>query len=233
MSKKKKEIPEGEELSVAQIERQKTQKWILAAVIFLLIITCGILFLYIRSEYRHYKMNELHGFIIGNEYIIDTFDNNGFKTLTTHGKRIDISANEVDLTTDSSTEELETLSSVITITIDGRQIVSCGDTCIFYDKDLKPDYEFYLDSIDSEGTGGISETTLIAGRLNSIRNYIGKPMVVLIKSQTGAPIYVFSGKSVFWEVAEDLPKFTKLSIDGKNLYIHRANFQIIDLSLLG
>ena len=233
MAKKKQELAEEEELSVAEKERRKNRRWIVAAIIFLLLINAIFLFLYLRSEYRHYKMNELHGSIIGNEYIIDTFDNDGLKTLTTHGKRIDISANEVDLTTDSSSEALETMSSVITITIDGRQIVSCGDTCIFYDKDLKPDYEFYLDSIDSEGTGGISETTLIAGRLNSIRNYIGKPMVVLIKSQTGAPIYVFSGKSVFWEVAEDLPKFTKLSIDGKNLYIHRANFQIIDLSLLG
>ena len=57
-------------------------------------------------------------------------------------------------------------------------------------------------------------------------------MVVVIKSQTGAPIYVFSGRSVYWEIPDDLPKFTKLSIDGKPLYIHRANFQIIDAKLL-
>ena len=31
---------------------------------------------------------------------------------------------------------------------------------------------------------------------------------------------------------KDLPKTTKLMIDGKALYIHRANFQIIDKSLL-
>lgn len=30
----------------------------------------------------------------------------------------------------------------------------------------------------------------------------------------------------------DLPKMTKLMIDGKALYIHRANFQIIDKELL-
>ena len=76
------------------------------------------------------------------------------------------------------------------------------------------------------------DAALIAGRLNAIRNYIGKPMVVVIKSQTGAPIYVFSGRSVYWEVPDDLPKFTKLSIDGKPLYLHRANFQILDANLL-
>lgn len=30
----------------------------------------------------------------------------------------------------------------------------------------------------------------------------------------------------------DLPRFTKLMIDGKALYIHRANFQIVDKALL-
>ena len=133
---------------------------------------------------------------------------------------------------DGASGKLETLSSVITITVDGRQIISCGDTCVFYDKGLTPDYEFYLEEIEGNGTGSLTEQALIAGRLNAIRNYIGKPMVVVIKSQTGAPIYVFSGRSVYWEVPDDLPKFTKLSIDGKPLYIHRANFQIIDAKLL-
>ena len=39
-------------------------------------------------------------------------------------------------------------------------------------------------------------------------------------------------KKVYWEVEDDLPKTTKLMIDGKPLYIHRANFQIIDKKLL-
>ena len=116
--------------------------------------------------------------------------------------------------------------------MDGKQLISCGDTCIFYEKGLTPDYEFYLDNIDSNGTGSLLETTLIAGRVNEIKNKVGKPMVVVIKSQTGAPIYAFSGNKVYWEIPEDLPKFTKLMIDGKALYIHRANFQIVDRSLL-
>jgi len=44
-----------------------------------------------------------------------------------------------------------------------------------------------------------------------------KPMVVVIKSQMGAPIYAFSGNKVYWEVKEDLPRFTKLIIDNKAL----------------
>ena len=206
--------------------------WTVIAVLAL-ILTAAVAFL-IRSEYLRHRISEMHGSIFGNEYIIDTFDNNGIRTMTTHGRNIDITSNVLgqDLDVDGASGKYETLSSVIPITIDGKQIISCGDTCVFYDKGLKPDYEFYLDEINSEGGGSLSEQALIAGRLNSIRNFIGKPMVVVIKSQTGAPIYVFSGRSVYWEIPDDLPKFTKLSIDGKPLYIHRANFQIIDAKLL-
>ena len=180
-------------------------------------------------------VHDLHGSIIGNEYNIDIFDNTGIRTLKSHGKKIDIDNNIVEEKTYASdTDEWYTtknLSSVITITIDGKQLISCGDTCIFYDKRLAPEYEFYLDQIESDSSGLLS-STLISGKVNSIKNKFGKPMVVVIKSQMGAPIYAFSGNKVYWEIEEDLPRFTKLMIDGKALYIHRANFQVIDKALL-
>ena len=180
-------------------------------------------------------IHDLHGSIVGNEYNIDIFDNIGVRTLRSHGKKIDIDNNIVEERSyASATDEwysTKTLSSVITITIDGKQLISCGDTCVFYDKRLTPEYEFYLDDIDSNSSG-ILDSTLISGRVNSIKNEFGKPMVVVIKSQMGAPIYAFSGDKVYWEIEDDLPRFTKLMIDGKALYIHRANFQIVDKALL-
>ena len=180
-------------------------------------------------------IHDLHGSIIGNEYYIDVFDNTGIRTLRTHGKKIDIDNNVVEERTYSSTTDewysTKTLSSVITITVDGNQLISCGDTCVFYDKRLLPEHEFYLDSIDSNSSG-LMDSALISGLVNNVKNQFGKPMVVVIKSQMGAPIYAFSGNKVYWEVQEDLPRFTKLMIDGKALYIHRANFQIIDKDLL-
>ena len=155
--------------------------------------------------------------------------------MKSHGKKIDIDNNIVEEKTYASDTDqwytTKNLSSVITITIDGKQLISCGDTCIFYDKRLSPEYEFYLDQIESDSSGLLS-STLISGKVNSIKNKFGKPMVVVIKSQMGAPIYAFSGNKVYWEIEEDLPRFTKLMIDGKALYIHRANFQVIDKALL-
>ena len=180
-------------------------------------------------------VHDLHGSIIGNEYYIDIFDNTGVRTLRSHGKRIDIDNNIVEEPTYSSESDswltTKTLSSVITITIDGKQLISCGATCIFYDSRLSPEYEFYLDDIESDSSG-IWDSVLISGMVNSVKNKFGKPMVVVIKSQMGSPIYAFSGNRVYWEIEEDLPRFTKLMIDGKALYIHRANFQIIDKALL-
>ena len=180
-------------------------------------------------------IHDLHGSIIGNEYNIDIFDNSGIRTLKSHGKKIDIDNNIVEEKTYAADTDqwytTKNLSSVITITIDGKQLISCGDTCIFYDKRLSPEYEFYLDQIESDSSGLLS-STLISGKVNSIKNKFGKPMVVVIKSQMGAPIYAFSGNKVYWEIEEDLPRFTKLMIDGKALYIHRANFQVIDKALL-
>ena len=180
-------------------------------------------------------LHDLHGSIIGNEYYIDIFDNMGERTLKAHGKKIDIDNKIVEEKTYSSNSDdwysTKTLSSVITITVDGKQLISCGDTCIFYDKRLSPEYEFYLNDIESDSSSAW-DSVLIAGKVNSVKNVFGKPMVVVIKSQMGAPIYAFSGNKVYWEIQEDLPRFTKLMIDGKALYIHRANFQIIDKDLL-
>lgn len=35
------------------------------------------------------------------------------------------------------------------------------------------------------------------------------------------------------EVPDDLPKTTRLNIDGKAVYVHRANVDIIPVELLG
>lgn len=56
--------------------------------------------------------------------------------------------------------------------------------------------------------------------------------IVVISSQLGVPIAVYQGNSVGYEIPDDLPKFTKLTIDGKALYIHRANYMIIDKDAL-
>lgn len=180
-------------------------------------------------------MNDVKGNLSGNSYTIYTYDNYGQKVMTTTGDKINIAGNKTKSKGyDSEGNETTSydVSSVITILIDGKEIESCGDTCIFEQKGLKPEVDFTQEDITSHSTGKISENTYIAGIVNYYKNYFGKSRVVVIKSQLGQPIAAYSGDEVFWKIPDDLPKMTKLMIDGKALYIHRANFQIIDKELL-
>lgn len=182
------------------------------------------------------ELSALKGSLIGRSFECQFFDNNGNKFMTAHGDKIDMSPNFVYETSYSSdgTSRTKTLSSVITITIDGSQIESCGSTILFIEDGLTMDVDFNLEEmkdIESD-SDGFTDNTSIAAIVNQYKNYFGKSSVVVIQSQLGDPICAFSGEDVYWEVCQDLPKTTKLMIDGKALYIHRANFQIVDKDLL-
>lgn len=181
------------------------------------------------------KINDLKGNLVGNGYDIYTYDNYGDKVLETSGDKISITGNKTETTSYDSDGSKITgydLSSVITITIDGAEIQSCGDTCIFQQDGLNAEVDFTQEVIDSQTDGSFDENTAIARFVNQYKNMFGKSRVVVVKSQLGQPITAYSGDDVYWEIPDDLPKMTKLMIDGKALYIHRANFQIIDKTLL-
>ena len=208
-------------------KKQKGSVWLLALVAMISIFVVS------GCAKLASAINDIQGSLIGNQYTIYTYDNFGNLVLETSGKKIDIAGNPVKNTSYDENGKVITgyeLSSVITITIDGNEIESCGDTCIFVQKGLTPDVDFTTETIKS--SSGIFDITSISAKLNQYKNKFGKARVVVIKSQLGNPIMAFSGDSVYWEIPEDLPKMTKLMIDGKALYIHRANFQIIDKELI-
>lgn len=211
-----------------KIKRVKVIVSIVVVVAFMSVLFtgCGIL---------DSTKNSLKGKLKGVSYSIESYDNYGKLTQTITGQNIDIEGNKVPETGFSSSGEVITnyeLSSVLTITIDGKQMSSCGDTLIFAESGLKKEVDFSVTDINSEAQNGITDTTLVSKVLNKYKNYFGKPVVVVIKSQLGVPICAYSGDSIYWEIPSDLPKTTKIMVDGKAIYIHRANFSIIDKGLL-
>ena len=185
-------------------EEMKKQRKMLGIVLCMILMICVSGCGLIQS-----KINDIKGNLIGNGYTIKTYDNYGTSVMTTHGKKINIVGNPVETTsydTDGNVITGYELSSVITI-------------------------NFTEETIESN-SHGLSETTAVSNILNKYKNMFGKSRVVVVKSQLGQPIAAYSGNDVYWEIPENLPKMTKLMIDGKALYIHRANFQIIDTALL-
>lgn len=182
------------------------------------------------------KINELNGSITGNTYNVAFYSNEGERFMDMNGQKIDLKSNIVEeqqYNSDGGWGYMQTLSSVVTVTIDGKEVESCGSTMIFTEDGLNPEVDFKNPKIINSTTdGSLGDNVIIASVVNKYKNYFGKSRVVVIQSQLGDPICAYSGDKVYWEVCQDLPKTTKLMIDGKALYVHRANFQIIDKDLL-
>lgn len=181
------------------------------------------------------EVNELNGTIKGNTYNVSFYSNEGENFMNMSGEKINMSSNVVEepVFVDGDWGYSEAMSSVVTVTIDGSEVESCGSTMIFAEDGLEPEVDFKSpELIESVSSDSVKDYTFIAGIVNKVKNNFGKSRVVVIQSQLGDPICAYSGDEVYWKVCKDLPKTTKLMIDGKALYIHRANFQIIDKKLL-
>lgn len=181
------------------------------------------------------EVNEMMGTIEGHHYNCMFYSNTGDLFMTMSGDKIDLRENIVRESTyngDSGWGYTETKSSIISVIIDGKMMANCGSTMIFAQDDLTPDVDFTVEEIDSHSDGSLTDWTSIAAVVNRYKNAFGQPLVVLIQSQLGDPICAYSADKAYWEVCQDLPKTTKIMIDGKALYIHRANFQIIPKNLL-
>ena len=218
----------------------KTEKSIkiFIGIFFAFVIICivgGMLASLSGCEEFNSNLSDLKGSLKGNEYSCEFYDNYGHNYMHMHGEKIDLESNkiyEADYDSNGSLSQRASISSVITIIIDGKEVETCGSTVIFAEKGLKSDVNFMNElTIDSEAKSW-SDNTFFTSVINKYKNSFGKPRVVIIQSQLGYPICAYSGNSVYYEVDSELPKTTKLSIDGKRLYIHRANFNIIDASLL-
>ena len=178
------------------------------------------------------KIADMKGELIGNSFDISIYDNFGTNILNISGDKVQVDANVVkvkSVDSDGSWSTTYEMSSVTSNTIDGNNMNQTGNTVIYAGRGLEKITDFELPT-DIETSGGTFN--LLDRNINNIKNLIGTPKVVVISSQLGVPIAVYGGEDVYYEIPDDLPKMTKLSIDGKALYIHRANYIIIDTAMI-
>lgn len=169
------------------------------------------------------------GALVGNSYTVYQYDNRGNQTLTFKGSSIEISPYQPKYDSDGNKE----LTSVLDITVDGHQVLAVGNTLIFEERGIDKLAGFehiseFANTWSAEGFHFIPFDQLI----NSVRNLAGKPRLILVYSQLGEPLAIYQGDSVYATVPKDLPKMTRLNIDGKSLYLHRVNYTIIDTALI-
>ena len=165
--------------------------------------------------------SQLKGELFGNDYNISQYDDFGNLVFTVHGDRV---------TMDCELDEYGEVSSYIDITIDGKSWKHVGSTLVFAQEGVDMITDFQLpETMD----GGNTSTGLmqVDRKINSYANLFGKKLIVLVSSQNGTPIGLFQGNDCYTEIPGDLPKTTMISIDGKLVYVHRANVDIIPASM--
>ena len=178
------------------------------------------------------QVKDMKGELIGNSFDISIYDNFGNNTLNISGDKVQVDANTVKVKSVDSDGNWSTtyeMSSVISNTIDGNNMEQVGNTVIYAERGLNKIMDFELPT-DIETSGGTFN--LLDRNINDIKNLIGTPKIVVISSQLGVPIAVYGGDKVYYEIPDDLPKMTKLIVDGKALYIHRANYIILDTNMI-
>lgn len=173
-------------------------------------------------------VSKIKGELIGQKFNINVYDDFANKILNLQGEKVTVGLKENSANSD--TESTGYKSDVLEITVNGQQMLQIGNTILFEEQGLNmvEGFEIPEDVTITNGGGFVPLDRFI----NDIKNLKGTGKTVVISSQTGIPIGVYQGEKVYVEIPEDLPKMTLLNIDGKSLYIHRANYIILDSSMI-
>ena len=174
------------------------------------------------------KLKTIKGELVGIHFNISAYDHYANKTLEMEGSKVTVGVLENDANIDPAATGYQ--SGVLEMTIDGEQMFQVGNTVIFADDglDMVEDFEVPEDINVGRGGGFVPIDRFV----NDIKNKIGKKKTIIISSQMGIPIAVYQGERVYVTVPDDLPKMTRLNIDGKSLYLHRANYLILDTEMM-
>jgi len=180
-------------------------------------------------NWLEYKIGSLKEQFVGRELTVQTYDENSQMIDRVQGKSVSIEADEEFSLKDANGDTVEK-SSVLNITVGGKQMLHVGSSLIAYEDGLQNIFEEYVQQVDLNSFD--RSVPFINRMVNDLQNLTtGKDKVVLIRSQSGQPLATFAGNDVSY-FATDIDKSTGIMIDGKYLFIYRCDYTIYDLALL-
>jgi hypothetical protein len=162
---------------------------------------------------------------------IMTYDEDGNSMDNIHGQSIQVSMDQrfKEYSTSSDGSLITSPGSVLLMTVGPHTMSFVGSTMLWAQDGVSP---------VADATTKINVSNNQAGRpwLNRAYEYNknlwkGKAKTVFIRSQSGKPIAVYAASEV--EVfGTSIPKTTMLRLDGKRLFIYRADYSLVDTELL-
>ena len=158
--------------------------------------------------------------------IVSTYDANGQKIDQIKAKSVHIHTDSEMSKTDSSGNEK---SSVIDVDYGNKRMTHVGSTLIAYEGLTNYEDKFTKHVNIADHTKSIP---LLNSMYQDFKNdWSGDSKVVMIRSQLGLPLAVFTGKHVSIHQS-DMKNATKFVIDGHRLLVYRADYTIYPISSL-
>lgn len=166
----------------------------------------------------------------GMEATMVTYNQDGQKMDEVKGKSFNVSRDErFDGQNSDGTSKED--SSVLLVSLGDDHISHVGSTMILAQEGLEDNFvegNGYQD-IENADPGTPWLNTFVEKNQNLWK---GKSKTLMIRSQDGDPIAIYAGNEV--EVFKtDVPSSTMFRIDGKNLFVYRADYTMFDTALLG
>jgi len=160
---------------------------------------------------------------------IHTYNENGAVLDKIHGRSLRITR-DTDFDQTDSKGEVTKQSSVMSISIGKYEMGHVGSTMVVAEDGLVN----VMDRVGS--TFDVDNQQFGVPWLNKIKfqfqNYFtGKSQIVMVRSQNGSPIGVFTGNSV-QKFPTEVPNSTWFEIDGKMLLVYRADLTRYDTELV-
>lgn len=160
-----------------------------------------------------------------------TYDQAGNLIDRVSGRSFEISLDErfEEVSVGSDGDIIRSPGDVLLISVGGSHISHVGSTMIIAEDGLAP-------VAGANTTISLTNTEAGTPWLNNLLEYNrnlwqGKGKTILIRSQDGQPIAVFAADQV--EVAgTEVPKSTMLRLDGRRLWVYRADYTMYDNELL-
>jgi hypothetical protein len=167
--------------------------------------------------------------IIGIDFKILEYDAYGNNTLTAQGKHVSMGLFENFA--NGSKDSTGFRSEVLDITVEGKQLLHVGSTLVLAERGINKVQDYDIDYLKNAQIKGTATFVPLDRTINNVMNLVGKSKTIIVKSQMGILIGVYQGDDVMVEVPENLPKTTRLIVDGKSLYIYKADYDIFDTKM--
>ena len=193
---------------------------------FCMLMTVFIMVFLSGCEIFEQNWDDLVAKFKGRSVTIQTYDEESQLIDQIKGSHIDIQR-DTDFDSDIETSD----SQVMEISVGDHMIHHVGSSLIMYEDGL---FDVMTDenarvNIENYDKG----TPVINYLVHDFQNYFGsgESKVIMIRSQNGTPLAIFSGEevSIF---PTDVPKSTGFRIDDKYLFVYRCDYTVYDTALL-